>query len=190
VESASVRALLPQTVLRLLREGEPHVIAALGDRYAAIDERFRLGWVPVPLYLGLLEQVRHALGDERFRVLYREAVLATVKKPALRGLIETGIRLLGATPTGLLKWTPRLWNALFQGLGEIEFLPEPVPHVRWHGIPAGFTASGTSVIAFAGAFDALFALTRHSGRVDIAERGGEVMFTLHVDEDQRAQRKP
>jgi hypothetical protein len=181
VESASVRALLPQTVLRLLRQGEPDVTAALGDRYASIDEPFRLGWVPAPLYLAMLEEVRHGLGDERFRALYREAVLASLKMPALRGLIETGIRLLGATPAGLLKWTPRLWNALFQGLGDIEFLPEPVPHVRWHGIPTGFTASGTSVIAFAGAFDALFSMTRATGRVDITERGGEVTFTVHVD---------
>jgi hypothetical protein len=181
VESTSVRAVLPQTVLRLLREREPRVAESLGDRYAPIDEPFKLGWVSGPLYLALLEELRKALGDQPFRELYRDAILNTLENRALRGLIEAGIRLLGATPAGLLKWTPRLWNTLFIKLGQIEHIPEPQPHVVWRNIPVGFVASGTSVLAFAAAFDALFVMTRHTGHIDIRQSMGEITFTVLVD---------
>ena len=176
-----MRAVLPQTVFRLLRDGDPDVAAALGDRYAMIDQPHRLGWVPADLYLAFLDEVRRGVGDAKFRTLYRDATLGTIRTKALRGFIETGIRLLGATPAGLLKWTPRLWNKLFIGIGDIEHVAEPVPHVIWRGIPPAFIASGTSVLAFVGAFDALFAMTRHKGDVTIEKRDGQVIFTVHVE---------
>lgn len=176
-----MRALLPQTVLRLLREGAPELANALGDRYAGIDEPFRLGWVPATLYLSFLEETRRGLGDVRFRVLYSDAVLGTIQTKALRGFVETGIRLLGSTPISLLKWTPRLWSKLFDGMGDIEHIPEPQPHVIWRGYPPEFIQSGTSVLAFVGAFDALFALTRTQGNVTIEHREGQVIFTIYVE---------
>jgi hypothetical protein len=181
VNSASVRALLPQTVFRLLREGAPELAGRLANRYAEIEKPFRLGWVPAELYLSFLDETRRGLGDVRFRALYSDAVLGTVRTKALRGFIETGIRLLGSTPHSLLKWTPRLWNKLFDGMGEIEHFPEPQPHVVWRGYPPEFIQTGTSVLAFVGAFDALFALTRTQGNVTVERGDGQVIFTIYVE---------
>jgi hypothetical protein len=180
VNDASVRALLPQTVIRLLREDAPAVAESFGDRYAEIEKPFRLGWVPATLYLAFLEDTRRGLGDGRFRELYSDAVLGSVKTKALRGFVETGIRLLGSTPLSLLKWTPRLWNKLFIGIGEIEHLLEP-PQVVWRGYPPAFIETGTSILAFVGAFDALFKLTRTAGNVTFEQRDSQVIFTVYVE---------
>src|SRR5262249_25764264 len=123
-------------------------------------------------------------GDARFRAFYCQATLAFVARPALRGLVEMGFRLLGATPLGLLKWTPRMWESLFHGLGRIEFESEPEPRLILRGMPAELMATGTSVLALAGSLDAVFTLTRQPGRVTVDEvhaATGQAIYGLHVD---------
>ena len=110
---------------------------------AAIEDAPRLGWVPVDLHVELSDIVATAFGPKRAHDYYRRAFTDALRGPIFDALIRTGVRILGVTPSALLKWAHKGWEASFRNCGLVEgrTIAPGRGEMLYTGLPAVCTAS-------------------------------------------------
>jgi hypothetical protein len=119
----SVRARHPQTLLALVR-------ASYGDRYPAVAERLRhreaiegrlpVEWIRIEADVELLEALIQALPARAVETLLRERQRQEMGSALFKTFVATIGKLVGLTPTSLMRQIPKGWGQVFQECGAVE----------------------------------------------------------------------
>ncbi|WP_394830604.1 hypothetical protein LVJ94_29265 [Pendulispora rubella] len=126
-----MRAGVLQESFDWIDELQPHMAAAIREncdpkQTAVIGQATRLVWVPLEYGIGLSTAVHSVLGDAGLLDLGREAILRSGNRTWLRPFRDAAVSIFGYDPRGIFRFTPRGWNMIFGGCGELTFA-SPVP---------------------------------------------------------------
>lgn len=155
--SGLVRARhLQEWLQRIEHEEEPHrgrFFAALpATTRATIEDAPRLAWLPVDLHVELSEVVLAAYGPNYAHNYYRRAFASALRGPVFDVLLGAGLRILGVTPSALLRWAHKGWEASFRDCGMVEgvTIAPGRGELRYRDLPAVCTASDAWLDSAAG----------------------------------------
>jgi hypothetical protein len=170
---SSARTMLAQ-LDRLFPETGERVRAALPEEtLALVRESLSLTWIPAETHHQIADAVYSALGERDYRALWRKVFLDMVQTPLLKPFFEATIRLFGATPAGLARWTAKGYTLATRGLGTLQLAADdPVARrveIEHIGYPPALAVSGAHVAGTAGSFEGYLDVTRKTGSVTVLE---------------------
>jgi hypothetical protein len=180
---SSARAMLAELERRFpdqarrLREEIP------ADVLASVRDALSLTWLDAEVHHQMADWIHRALGDRDYRDLWRNVFLEMVRLPLFRPMSEGAIRLFGATPASLARWTARGYTLASRGLGAMTLaVDEPDGRrvvIEVAGYPPALAASGSNVVATAGSFDGFLDLTGVQGEVTVTANEPERGFARY-----------
>ncbi|HEX8790080.1 MAG TPA: hypothetical protein VF765_03955 [Polyangiaceae bacterium] len=144
----SVRARHLQRWLKnVAHEEDPwrgRFFAALSsDVREAIEGAMPEVWLPMAHHVLFADLMADAFGPARAHDYYRRDFVASLRRPPFASLVKTGARVLGITPAGFLRWSGRVYQAVFRAAGtaEGEVLGPGHGRLSYVGLPPMCTAS-------------------------------------------------
>ena len=144
----SVRARHVQRWLQSVsREGDPwraRFFAALpSEARAEIEGAAPDAWLPIAHHVLLANVLSDAFGPARAHEYYRREFVASLRRPPFAALVKTGVRVLGITPAGFLRWSGRVYESVFRmaGAAHGEMLGPGHGRLSYVGLPAVCAAS-------------------------------------------------
>jgi hypothetical protein len=191
-DTPSIRAFMAQSILQSAR-GLPEVqqqriFGRVPQEVVSLIELSpKAAWVPLAQSSRLTDTVHEELGSQRFRQLFTEVARDALKYPLLRKFFDAAIRLLGLSPSSLLKWAVHAWEYSFQGCGKLSYrlIREDdgggEVEMVLEGFPPDFMRSGTFVESLAGTFESFLSQANREGMVDITGRfpkAGHVVYRV------------
>lgn len=87
----------------------------------AITQATRLAWMPLEYGIELSTAVHSVIGAAGLLDLGREAILRSGHRTWLRPFRDAAVSIFGYDPRGIFRFTPRGWNMVFGGCGELTF---------------------------------------------------------------------
>jgi hypothetical protein len=143
------------------------------DVAARIESAVATDWLPLEVQMEVIEALWAVLGERRYREYSTELMLEHTRLPLLSASVATAIRLLGATPNGLLKWVPRAWSTVFRGYGTIEHEPCAPDRARLtlRGLPQRYATSRPAASGLVGTFAGFLRLCNVVGAVTLNDEG-------------------
>lgn len=144
----SVRARHLQRWLRNIAYAEDpwrgRFFAALpSEAREAIEGAMPEVWLPVAHHVLLADLMSDAFGPARAHEYYRRDFVASLRRPPFASLVKTGARVLGITPGAFLRWSGRVYEAVFRAAGAAhgQVLGPGHGRLSYEGLPAICTAS-------------------------------------------------
>lgn len=157
---------------RLGADAERRVRAAIRpDTLDAIEGASRVEWLPVELDVEVTEAIERALGAEACRQWAREGLRISMETPLLRPVVDGVVRLFGLSPEHLFRVVPRGIGQVYRSVGEMRFISRGPGEVAlvWERLAAPVVPSVPFFDGTAGAFEAVFDITKRSGSVTLEE---------------------
>jgi hypothetical protein len=187
-----IRAFMAQSILQAARRlnevQQQRIFGRVSPEVVSLIESSpKAAWVPLAQSSQLTNAVHDELGSQKFRQLFTEVARDALEYPLLRKFFDAAIRLLGLSPSSLLKWAVHAWEYSFQGCGKLTFrlLREDASggevEMVLEGFPPEFMHSGTFVESLAGTFESFLSQASREGRVDIPSRfpkAGHVVYRV------------
>jgi len=180
---SSVRAMLAELdrqfpdAARRLRDEIPSEV------FVSVRDALSLTWLDAVVHHQIADWIYRALGADDYRVLWRHAFLEMVRLPLFRPMTEGAIRLFGATPASLARWTARGYTLATRDLGTMTLVVDDAAERRLvidvDGYPPALAASGSNVVATAGSFDGYLDLTGVTGEVTVTANEPERGFARY-----------
>jgi len=191
-DTPSIRAFMAQSILQaahsLPEVQQQRVFGRVPPEVVSlIQVSPKAAWVPLAQSSKLTDAVHEELGSQHFRQLFTEVARDALKYPLLRKFFDAAIRLLGLSPSSLLKWAVHAWEYSFQGCGKLTYrlLREDDKggevEMVLEGFPPEFMHSGTFVESLAGTFESFLSQANREGRVVITGRfpkAGHVIYRV------------
>ena len=107
--------------MNVAREDDPwraRFFAALPEETrVTIEAASKADWLPVGMHVALADLVGEAFGPVRAHNYYRRAFAASLRGPVLGPLLRTGLRVLGVTPSSMVRWAGHGWTSSFRHCG-------------------------------------------------------------------------
>lgn len=98
-----------------------HLLHKLGPELReAFDEVGIIGWLPYAVDVKMAEGVMEKEGPDGLRRFVMGNVEEAQKAPVFRPIIDSSLRLFGASPTTILRIAPKLWNLAYQDVLSLE----------------------------------------------------------------------
>jgi hypothetical protein len=152
----------------------------LGDRIRAavppaslaqIESTSRLDWLSADLDMDVTEAVTQVLGRERSAHFWRGSLLDTMETPLLKPLVDGAIAIFGLSPGHLLKWAPRIWDAIYRNCGTMTVTQATgnTARIEYESIAPALRRSPAFIEALRASFETLFVLARTEGTVVVEE---------------------
>jgi hypothetical protein len=179
-----IRAAFMKELARVLRESHPAELAAIEARMppgtlAAVDGATRVEWLPVSVATCLVDAELPVIGLDAVRRTNREAVLRSTKTSLLGPLVAGAVGLFGLTPSGLVRFVPRAWSAVYRGAGELKLASQrPGEAVILHEDLPSCIASAGYLEAIAAGIEAAVDVCRMEGEARVERRMGRVAYVL------------
>lgn len=82
-----------------------------------IEQALPIAWLPVAHHVLLADIQNEAFGPARAHEYYRRDFVASLQKPPFASLVRAGVRVLGLTPAGFLRWARRAYETVFRAAG-------------------------------------------------------------------------
>jgi hypothetical protein len=179
---------LQEWLVNMDREDDPwraRFLAALPEETrGTIEAASKADWLPVGMHVALADLVGETFGPVRAHNYYRRAFASSLRGPVLGPLLRTSLRVLGVTPTSMVRWAGHGWTSSFRHCGAMsgELVGPGHGRLLYSGLPAVCTASDAWLDSAQGsAYGALDAMGA-SGvvRLDKSDRARGCM-TLDVE---------
>jgi hypothetical protein len=185
-----VRASIPKsswTELQRLPPAQREAVErSLGEQFIGeLSQALTVAWVPFAVEARLADAIYEVLGAVETRAFYKRKTLASFDIPLLKPLLESTMRLFGATPVSFLKMLGRTWSTLSKNCGSYDWIDEKkerrgVSLVR--GFPTRLYRREQAWVESAlGGYEGFFVPLRLEGRVRAEEvdfRAGNSRFIL------------
>lgn len=138
---------------------------------AQIVSTSRLDWLSADLDMDVTEAVTQVLGRERSAHFWRGSLLDAMDTPLLKPLIDGAIAIFGLSPGHLLKWAPRVWEAIYRNCGTmtVTSVSGTTAEIVLESIAPALRRSPDFIEALRASFETLFVLARTEGTVVIEE---------------------
>lgn len=148
--------------------------AVPADVRAAIEGAMPEVWLPIDYHVLLADLMSDAFGPARAHAYYRRDFVAALSRPPFASLVRTGVRVLGITPAGFLRWSGRVYEAVFKAAGGAhgEVLGPGRGRLTYEGLPAVCTASDPWLDSAQGSLYGMFDFLQTEGvvRIDKSRR--------------------
>jgi hypothetical protein len=156
---------LPGDVRKRVRESIPR------DALARVTGAGRLEWIPVELDMAVTEAITSVLGPERSARFWKKSLLYTMETPLLEPILAGATNLFGLVPGSLLRWAPRVWEALYRDAGvmTVSEIGGSSALVSMSALAPALARSPAFVEAVRASLEALFAITRTAGEVRLVD---------------------
>lgn len=157
---------------------------------AQIDGATRVAWLPIALHVRLADIQLEAFGPAGAHDYYRRAFVSAIKGPIFAPLLMTGVRLLGLSPAGFIRWSSRGHDTCYKNVGSMhgEVLGPYHGRVTFRDLPEICARSDGWVMSTQGSAYGLYDLLEMSGvvRLDTSGRAqGKVVLELEWGERKR-----
>jgi hypothetical protein len=118
----SIRANWSKHALRFVRRLPPTqrdaILREIGsDTLEQIGFAGILSWLPAEHHARIFDAVRNVLAQPGAIALWRDVMTANLDQPLLRPLVQGGLRLFGATPSSVIRMSPRAWSLVARDCG-------------------------------------------------------------------------
>lgn len=145
-----------------------------------IETASRISWLPLAHHVALTEGTFREGSQGQGAEICRLAVLESFTQPFLSPIIRGALTVLGPSMDDFSRWTPKAWVALFRGVGELSWVPGGPGASTLLLAPAHpqILRSPDYIEGIAGAFSALFEMTRSPGTVRARVDDSRVIFEL------------
>ena len=167
-----MRARHPQTLLQLAQKAGPGIYPAIErslaeDTRAVLDTVEAIAWLPIAIDVEVMEAVAARFDAAATAHLVAERQREEMGSSLLEGFIKTAMRVLGPSPSMLLKRLPGGWQHMFRHAGTVELVPtgEHDAEARFVGLPAMCIGSTAWMSALPVALQTLFELVGTKGTV-------------------------
>jgi hypothetical protein len=129
----------------------------------------RLDWLSAEVDMDVTEAITRVLGPTRSADFWRRSLLDVMETPLLRPLVEGAIAIFGLAPGNLLKWAPRIWEAIYRNCGTMTVSPlgATTAHIAYESIAPALRRSPDFVEAVRASFETVFTLAHTRGEVVI-----------------------
>lgn len=180
-----ILAAFVQGTLDVVRRCESQLGRSISDRVPAptlerIGSASAISWLPLRDDVDLTAALFAVAGEERSRLALREVMAEAMEKRFLRALTQGASALLGRSPERLVRWAPRVWEAIYRNAGhlvaqcsdaagELELLDAPQSIVASPCYFEGTAAAVEGALAWFGA-DAQCRVVEGAARPTIAVR--------------------
>jgi hypothetical protein len=166
----SVRVRHPQTLLALLREHYAERHAAVAERLRHredIEQRLPVEWIPIEADVELLDLLAEQLAAGAVESLLRERQRQEMGSALFKSFVATIGKLLGMTPTSMVRQIPKGWGQVFQDCGSVQLLSvaERGAELVVTGLPAVCLASSAWLDALPVGLATLYELVDARGQV-------------------------
>jgi hypothetical protein len=183
VMGASVRVRHPQMLLALVRERHPDDYPAVAGRLRHredIEARLPVEWIPIEADVELLDAMAALLPAAGVEALVRERQRQEMGSALFKTFVATIGKLVGLTPTSLVRQIPKGWGQLFQECGTVQVraVGERTAELAVTGLPAVCLASPAWLDAMPVGMRTLFELVGTSGEVRRQGAPGEVTLSF------------
>lgn len=110
--------------LELLSLFDPEIAGQIRDELGAqtietIEHARRVAWLPLQLDVDLSALVHLHTGRDGLRRWSQFALKNTLQTPLLNGFLAAGFRLLGSSPTTIIKLLPRGFSQIYRNCGKL-----------------------------------------------------------------------
>jgi hypothetical protein len=175
----SVRARHVQRwLLNVASEDDPwrgrFLAAVPTDVRAAIEGAMADAWLPIDYHVLLADLMSDAFGPARAHDYYRRDFVRALARPPFASLVRTGARVLGITPAGFLRWSGRVYEAVFRAAGAAqgEVLGPGHGRLAYVGLPPVCRASDAWLDSAQGSLYGIFDFLQTPGvvRIDKSRR--------------------
>ena len=142
------------------------------ESLAQIVNTSRLNWLAADLDMDVTEAVTQVLGREQSAHFWRGSLLDTMETPLLKPLVDGAIAIFGLAPSNLLKWAPRIWEAIYRNCGTMTVFAGDTPTtalVAYESIAPALRRSPDFIEALRASFETLFVLCGTQGEVVVEE---------------------
>lgn len=131
----------------------------------------RLDWLSADLDMDVTEAVHQVLGPERSAHFWKGSLLDVMETPLLKPLIDGAIAIFGLSPGNLLKWAPRIWEAIYRNCGTLTLTAAgtATAEVVYESIPPALRRSPDFIEALRASFETVFVLAQVQGVVVVEE---------------------
>jgi hypothetical protein len=171
-DAPGVRARHPQTLLRLARAQAPDAYPALeaslaAETRAVLEAVTPMTWLPIAVDVEVMEAVAARLDAATTAKLVQDRQREEMQSALFDGFVKTALRVLGASPSMLLKRLPAGWQHLFRNAGTVEIVPTGMhdAEARFVGLPAMCIGSKAWMAALPAGLRMLYELVDVKGTV-------------------------
>lgn len=152
--------------------------ADIGDEsLRALEDTFRLSWLPLRHHMKMVEAVRKHSGDDGLYAMWRAVSLESYDWPVMRIPLDGIRRLFGLSPATLASQLPRFWPLFARGIGTCTW--KSTGHtsgvLTLTDVPTEHFRSGTLALGLAGGFASLFDVCEVPGRVTARDRARDIV---------------
>lgn len=147
---------------------------------AAIESPATTGYVPLWADSKMGEAIVDLLGPEEALRFWVRYVTHHLDSPLLATTMKTALALFGTTPSGLIRWLPKILSLVFREAFEVrvELQGETAAEVRFVSDSAAFLGSRAYPIVLESFFRAIFVATGATGQVRVERRTAEQAYVV------------
>ncbi len=121
VTDPAYRGTLVRTIIEMI-DAQPPLRELIDSSVSRPDlqrmrSATRLAWLPAGPFDRLKETHFEHVGADAYEAFWRAHMTGVADIPLFRSLLESGRRIFGASPAGLIKWMPKGWALSTRGCG-------------------------------------------------------------------------
>lgn len=171
-------------MLELVKERHPALHADLLANLPSakrIETALPVEWLPVQIDIDLMEALGRKLAPQVLDELVKQRQRLEMGSALFKTFIATIGRLLGLTPTQLLRHFPKGWGQVFQDCGkvELEHVEEGRGRIRIRKMPAACLESRVWIESLPVGVGMLYELVKvKTGKVSMTREGKDVVLHL------------
>ena len=126
---SSLRASIPKSSWAEIALLEPPRLTKIeklvGEAFVAeLSAASGVQWVPFEFEAKLADAVFEVLGPSATRALYRRKTVRSFEIPLIRPILQSSLRIFGATPASILKMVGRTWALVSRNSGSYDCVDE------------------------------------------------------------------
>lgn len=169
-----IKAALVRSALDDIKKRNPQLARAIRARMQPtsleeLDNASRVGWVRVEVDIDFTEALFAEAGSVLALETLRDAIVDAFGSKLLGGLMRTARAVLGNTLTGLLKWTPNVWGAVYRDCGRVvvEEVSPGRARIALEDLPLSVCESADYLRGTAAAIAGIYDVTEVDGKVEL-----------------------
>jgi len=169
-----MKAVLVRSTLDDIAKDDPELATRMRARMSAaaleqLHDASRVGFVPIGVDVELTEALFAEAGPVLAAETLRSGIAGSLSGPLFGSMIATARAVLGGSLASLLKWSPRVWAAIYRDAGVVvvEETSSTRARLAIEDLPLSVCESPSYLRGTAAAIGGIFDIVGTEGRVEL-----------------------
>jgi hypothetical protein len=130
-----------------------------------------LEWLPAETHMKILPAPYAVMGETAYRAFWKAMMIDSFDRPIFRSFVRGAVTAFGDLRGQIFRMVPAGFALIARGSGEFKIEISGKDHranVLWESIPLLLRRGGAFPMAWAGSLEAILAITKTEGRVEVA----------------------